>query len=257
MDTANVRMNQPLNYSSKYYEGIQSDSAPSARQVVRLVVDLVRPASIVDVGCGSGAWARAFKEAGVQKILGIDGYYVKDEQLLIDPGEFRRADLSQPLTLPETFDLAVSLEVAEHLPRVRAASFVADLARLSPVVLFSAAVPGQGGTHHINEQWPSYWAEHFAQNNYALFDVIRSKIWGIAEVKWWFRQNILLFVRKGEVNRFPWAANYIRSDAPLDIAHPEAYETAALPSKMSPRMLKEVIRALPTFPAKVRAHMRK
>jgi SAM-dependent methyltransferase len=250
-------MNQPLNYSSKYYEGIQSDSAPSARQVVRIVMELVRPQSIVDVGCGSGAWTRAFKEAGVEKALGIDGFYVKDEQLLIDPKDFRRADLTQPLNLSEKFDLAVSLEVAEHLPGARAASFVSDLSRLSSVIMFSAAVPGQGGTHHINEQWPSYWAEHFWRNDYALFDVIRPKIWRSPEVKWWFRQNILLFMHKSVVDRYAWALNYVRTDAPLDIVHPDAYETAALPAKMSPRMLKEVVRALPTFPAKIRAHMRK
>lgn len=249
-------MNQPLNYSSNYYEGIKSSSAPSARQVVRVVMDLVRPQSIVDVGCGSGAWTRAFKEAGVPKVLGIDGFYVKDEQLLIDPREFKRADLAQPLQLAESFDLAISLEVAEHLPSSRAASFVADLARLSPVIMFSAAVPGQGGTHHINEQWPSYWAAHFSKLDYVWFDVIRPKIWSNPEVKWWFRQNILMFVRKDVVSRHPWAANYIRTDAPLDIVHPEAYETAALPAKMSPRMLKEVARALPTFPGKIREHLK-
>jgi hypothetical protein len=181
---------------------------------------------------------------------------VKDEQLLISPGEFKRADLAQPLQLPETFDLALSLEVAEHLPSSRAASFAADLARLSPVIMFSAAVPGQGGTHHINEQWPSYWAAHFAKLDYVWFDAIRPKIWGNPEVKWWFRQNILMFLHKDAVARHPWAASYVRTDAPLDIVHPEAYETAALPAKMSPRMLKEVARALPTFPAKIRAHLR-
>jgi SAM-dependent methyltransferase len=249
-------MSQPLNYSSNYYEGIKSSSAPSARQVVRVVLELVQPQSVVDVGCGSGAWTRAFKEAGVPKILGIDGFYVKDEQLLISPGEFKRADLSQPLQLGEKFDLALSLEVAEHLPGARAESFVADLARLSPVIMFSAAVPGQGGTHHINEQWPSYWVRHFQKAGYQWFDVIRPKIWGNSEVKWWFRQNILMFLREDVVSRFPWAAGYVRTDAPLDIAHPEAYETAALPAKMSPRMIKEVARALPTFPAKIREHLR-
>lgn len=250
-------MNQPLNYSSKYYEGIQSDSAPSAREVVRLIMELVQPRSVVDVGCGSGAWTRAFKEAGVEKVLGIDGYYVKDEQLLIDPRDFRRADLTQPLQLSDRYDLAVSLEVAEHLPPQRAASFVSDLARLSGVILFSAAVPGQGGTHHINEQWPTYWANHFEVNGYTVFDVVRPRIWNNPQVKWWFRQNILLFLRREEIPRFAWAANYLRTNAPMDIVHPEAYETAALPSKMSPRMLKEVARALPHFPGKIREHLRK
>jgi SAM-dependent methyltransferase len=247
-------MNQPLNYSTDYYSGIQSGSAPSAREVARLIVELTRPASVVDVGCGSGAWTRAFKEAGVAKVLGIDGFYVKDEQLLIDPKEFRRADLSQPLKLDERFDLTVSLEVAEHLPESRAGSFVSDLARLSSVIMFSAAVPGQGGTHHINERWPSYWVPLFQTQGYECFDVVRPKIWNNPQVKWWFRQNIFMFVHRDSVAKFSWAANYIRTDAPLDIVHPEAYETAALPAKMSPRMLKEVARALPSFPAKILRH---
>lgn len=250
-------MNQPLNYSSKYYEGIQSDSAPSAGHVVARIMELIQPRTVVDVGCGSGAWSRAFKTAGASRILGIDGFYVKDEQLLIDPKEFQRADLTQPLRLNETFDLAVSLEVAEHLPPARAESFVADLTALSRVVLFSGAVPGQGGTHHINEQWPSYWEKHFVRAGFKLFDVVRPKIWQNPEVKWWFRQNILLFLHPEAIARFPWAQAYVRGDAPLDIVHPDAYEAAALPSKMSPRMLKEVARALPHFPGKIRQHLRK
>jgi SAM-dependent methyltransferase len=246
-----------LEYSTDYYASIQADSARSAKEVAPLIYDLVQPESLVDVGCGSGTWTRAFKEAGVKKILGIDGHYVRDQQLLIDPSEFQRHDLTQRLQVSGKFDLVVSLEVAEHLPASRAKSFVADLCALGGVVLFSAAVPGQGGTHHINEQWPTYWNAFFAENKFKLFDIIRPLIWQNNNVAWWYRQNMFLFVRQDMFSKFPWTTALPSHAHPLDMVHPQAYVTATVPSAMSPRMIKEVIKALPYFPAKVRKHLRK
>ena len=64
-------------------------------------------------------------------------------------------DLAQPLQIDRRFDLALSLEVAEHLPPECGSEFVQTLTDLSSVILFSAAIPFQGGTDHLNEQWPS------------------------------------------------------------------------------------------------------
>jgi SAM-dependent methyltransferase len=249
-------MSSNLAYSSQYYEGIRSASGRSAHAVVPLVIELTRPQSVVDVGCGSGAWTSAFKEAGVKSVLGIDGFYVKDEQLVIPPENFKRADLTQRLELHQQFDLAVSLEVAEHLPPARAKTFIEDLCRLSPVVLFSGAVPGQGGTHHLNEQWPSYWVKLFQETGYQPFDVIRPKIWNNDQVAWWFRQNILLFLRREVIPTYPWAVSHPKTDVPVDLVHPKAYEAAALPCEMSPRMLKAVAQALPHFPGKIVRHLK-
>jgi|HubBroStandDraft_6_1064221.scaffolds.fasta_scaffold321958_2 SAM-dependent methyltransferase len=166
----------------------------SPRVVVPIVISLVRPRSVVDVGCGAGHWLSEFQRLGVERVLGLDGAYVDPEWLIIPKSLFRAVDLSKPFRLNERFDLAVCLEVAEHLPETAATGLVDSLVNLSPVILFSAAIPMQGGTHHVNEQWPEYWRRLFQKQGYRMLDVIRKEIWKNAEVKFWYRQNTFLFV---------------------------------------------------------------
>ena len=94
------------------------------------------------------------------------------------------------------FDLAICLEVAEHLSPDIGIHLVKLLTNLSDVILFSAAVPHQGGINHINEQWAEYWQEIFAEHGYEYYDVIRPKIWNNKNVKWWYKQNSFLVVKK-------------------------------------------------------------
>jgi SAM-dependent methyltransferase len=171
-----------------------AENRDSAQHVVPLVSSLIHPSSVVDVGCGSGAWLDVFRKHGAGRILGLDGHNVNPAWLCIPEGCFRAVDLSRPFQLAESFDLAISLEVAEHLPKHSAAGFIQSLARLAPVILFSAAVPLQGGTHHVNEQWPAYWRDLFEKNGYRTLDLIRRDIWTRPEIQFWYRQNIFLFV---------------------------------------------------------------
>jgi hypothetical protein len=101
----------------------------------------------------------------------------------------------KPFSLSERFDLAISLEVAEHLPRRSASGFVRSLCQLAPIVLFSAAVPGQGGEHHVNEQWPEYWRQAFANHHFVMFDPFRPLLWHDERVAFYYRQNLFLFIR--------------------------------------------------------------
>jgi SAM-dependent methyltransferase len=145
--------------------------------IVPILLNLTNPHSVIDIGCGTGAWLSVIKKLGITKILGIDGDYIENSSLLIDQNEFFPTDLTQPFYLSETFDLALCLEVAEHLPVQRAQEFVSSLARLSPLIFFSAAVPGQYAPHHINLQWPEYWEKLFADIGYLMLDPIRPLIW--------------------------------------------------------------------------------
>ena len=149
-------------YTDRFYEVDLAGSFRSAQRIVPLLRSLIDPRSVLDVGCGNGAFLKAFSLAGVADILGVDGDYVPRERLLIDMANFRPTDLAKPLALGRRFDLVMSLEVAEHLPAAAAPSFVRSLVEHGDVVFFSAAVPGQRGANHVNEQWPSYWAKLFA-----------------------------------------------------------------------------------------------
>ena len=210
-------------YSDAFFVGQKDLSYQSARQVIPIIRQFVPVGSVCDVGCGVGTWLRAFREAGVQDILGLDGHYV-DKNLLEVPGAvFHEADLRQPLRLDRSFDLAMSIEVAEHLPESRSLSFVEDLTRLAPVVLFSAAIPRQGGTAHINEQWQSHWAAIFAQCGFATCDVLRPIIWDNADIARWYRQNIFLFCRRDFLSEVPRLNNGPDNTLPLSIVHPQQY----------------------------------
>ena len=148
---------EPSLYDRKFYDEHRDDSLRSARVTVPIVLSLVAPSSIVDVGCGTGTWLTVFRENGIEDVVGIDGDYVPRDRLLIPADRFIARDLTKPLLLDRIFDLAVSVEVAEHLPASAADQFVRSLCSLAPSVLFSAAVPGQFGVRHLNPQWPWYW----------------------------------------------------------------------------------------------------
>jgi SAM-dependent methyltransferase len=202
-------------YTRAEFERQRERSAAAARAIVPIVLQLTSARSVVDVGCGVGTWLRAFADSGIDDYLGVDGHYVDGDLLQIPRERFLTADLREPISTGRRFDLACSLEVAEHLPPERAESFVEQLTSLAPAVLFSAAVPGQTGPGHINEQWPEFWSALFERRGYSPVDAIRPAVWGREDIVYWYRQNIIVYMRN---DRLP--ANYARPVF-LDIAHPE------------------------------------
>jgi SAM-dependent methyltransferase len=211
-------MSASTTYDAAFYAAQAEGSLRSAHRVAPIVWRAAKqPQSIIDVGCGVGTWLAAFRALGAQRIVGLDGAYVDRRQLQIDSTDFREVDLNQPVSLSEKFDLAMSLEVAEHLLPERSESFVSDLVRLAPVVLFSAAIPDQAGADHINERWQDEWAALFAEQGYRAVDVVRTEIWNDPGVQPWYAQNALLYV-SDEVDI---AAD---SDLPLRVVHPRLFQ---------------------------------
>ncbi len=198
-------------YSVEYYESIKHGALSSARAVTPLVFGLVRPRSVVDLGCGTGEWLSAFAEHGAGEILGVEQPGFERSLLSVPSESVIEHDLREPFRVDRRFDLAISLEVAEHLPPERGKTFVEDLARLSPVVLFSAAVPGQGGEEHLNERWQSYWAQLFNGVGYEVVDCVRPAVWEDERVEFWYAQNTILYV----------AAERLASDGALKDAKEE------------------------------------
>jgi SAM-dependent methyltransferase len=228
-------------YDKRFFARNDRSSLPSAAIIAPIVYEWLQPASVLDVGGGSGGWTAAFAAAGVRDYLCVDGDYVDQATLRIPADRFRVADLSRPLDLGRRFDLAVCLEVAEHLPQSCAGDLMMSLARHADAVLFSAAIPLQSGTHHVNCQWPAYWAEQFASKGYSCFDCLRFKVWNEPRVAPWYKQNALLYLNSSGLEKLPKDSpiHASRVSAPLAVVHPEihyleleASEVARLPKAM-------------------------
>lgn len=223
-------------YDEDFYRGQREGSGASAAAVLPIVFGLLgAPSSILDVGCGVGTWIAAAAELGVSDAVGVDGDYVDQSKLLISAERFRARDLVEPLRLERKFDLVMSMEVAEHLEPQHADGFIDSLTRHGDTVLFSAAVPGQGGAHHVNEQWPSYWLPKFAERGFVCFDVLRPAIWDDARIESWYRQNLLIFARETPGRRIAAAITRLGFAAMpiLDVVHPELFALARQPSSES------------------------
>jgi SAM-dependent methyltransferase len=186
-------------YTNDFYNSQRFYSRLSGSNVLPLVFKLIKVNSILDVGCGTGEWLKAAKDLGVDNICGLDGHYVDRDLLAIPKENFIDFDLKSPIDLKRKFDLVISMEVAEHLPETVSESFVESLTRHSDFVLFSAAIPKQDGTYHINEQFQDFWVEKFEGHGYLPIDFLRKKLWSKKGIDWWYKQNMILFVKKSVI----------------------------------------------------------
>jgi SAM-dependent methyltransferase len=215
-------MSQFAYYDHLFYEQRITGSLKSAMEIIPLVLKLFPVKSVVDIGCGLGTWLRAFQEYGVSDILGIDGPHIEEPMLEIRKEAFTRADLCTNLHLSRSYDLAISLEVAEHLGEEYATQFINTLTDASEIVLFSAAIPGQSGRGHINLQWQDYWREIFNSFGYTALDAIRPQIWGHPDVDYWYQQNIIIYCSHLMIESNSWIKQTPKTRT-LNMVHPALY----------------------------------
>ena len=217
-------------YSPFFFGDQKAGSLSSARAVLGELFAAMGgvPSQVLDVGCGVGTWLRAAQELGAKTVRGLDGEWVPRNELEISPEAFTSCDLVQSAKLraleglgTKRFDLALSVEVAEHLPGDCAADLVSLLCQYSDLVLFSAAVPYQGGVNHVNEQWPSYWSSLFSKCGYVCFDFLRPRVWSRPDVDWWYGQNILVFATARA--REQLQGQFVPVSSPLPLIHPRKY----------------------------------
>jgi glycosyltransferase involved in cell wall biosynthesis/SAM-dependent methyltransferase len=201
---------------------LEADTRRAAVAVVNIIGQWLELHSALDLGCGLGTWLRVLWDGGRREVMGVDIEPVPARDLAISPDQFLVADLGRKLDLHRRFDIVLCLEVAEHLDAVCADMVVENCVRHGDVVLFSAAIPGQQGVHHVNEQLPQYWAEKFRRHGFATLDLIRPLIWDDAQIPVWYRQNILLMAKEDSC---PFATLLARvpptRDHPLALAHPD------------------------------------
>lgn len=209
-------------YDQSFFEEQIDGSALSAKAVVPVIMSLRSGAkSVVDIGCGTGTWLREYAAQGMNEILGIDGSDPPDDLRQIDRTLMIKHDLSKPLQIHRHFDIAQSLEVAEHLDPSLAHFLVDTLTELSDFIVFGAAIPGQGGVNHVNEQWQSFWIEKFERRGYVALDALRPRIWNSSDVCWWYAQNTFIFINERNLELLADVRKRVAGPMlPIDVVHP-------------------------------------
>jgi len=215
-----------MSFDEAIYEITREGCKRSAAAVVPIVYELVKPRSVMDVGGGEGWWARAFVEAGTSQALVLDaslGELGTEETIGNGVLSRRYFDLEGDESLADfgTCDLAVCLEVAEHLTEIHAPRLIGGLCMLAPIVLFSAAIPGQGGYGHVNEQWPGYWAGMFGECGYGVSDALRWAIWNDERIEPWYRQNLLLCA--SPMRLAETVGGLMPDSTPRAVVHPDVF----------------------------------
>jgi SAM-dependent methyltransferase len=196
-----------------YEHFVEIHNTKDAEAFIPILSKYIQPNSVLDIGCGTGTWLKVFQDKGINDIVGVDGSNLDKSRLAIPLNHFIQHNLMQPLNLKRKFDLVICLEVAEHLPAESADNIIDTLIAHSDNILFSAALPMQGGQNHLNEQPFEYWVEKFNSRGYIVKDIFRDLIWNNSNIGWWYRQNMFLVSKTNE----------LKQKKINDYYHPEAY----------------------------------
>ena len=212
-------MHKSKTYEKSYFSRRKNLSYSSAQEILGVVGGFYPFSSAVDFGCGTGTWLKVCMELGCHTVQGFDGF--ADPASLSIPTEcFSQKLLGGYIDLAKAYDLAICLEAAEHVEEKFSDSIVENLTKASKVILFSAALSGQGGTNHINEQPPEFWQKKFKDHRYTQFDIIRPIIWDEPAVAWWYKQNTFLYVHETSIESFV-SLDHSSTLAQKHIVHPE------------------------------------
>lgn len=201
-------------YDNAFYLHQSPGSYKTAQAFFKYLFNFYKPNSLIDFGAGLGTWLQAAQELGVEHLQAIEGEWVKPK-VQNSNLNYTFHDMQKSYKTEQKFDLAMSLEVAEHLSLERADSFIGDICQTANLVMFGAAMKHQGGQGHINEQNQSYWIKLFRIRNYECLDIFRTPFWFRNELEPWYIQNTFLFIKKGDSRR-----DLFINDPLYDVHHP-------------------------------------
>ena len=192
-----MKKQETVFYDDDFYSDRNKETEYSSKAILCIIKEFFGSiGSVADFG-GVGTFLKtAHGVFGINwdHIALFEGDYIKTQWLQVPYSCYNPVNLEERIMTDRKYDLCICLEVAEHLSEKRANSFVADLCEISDLILFSAAVKGQGGIHHVNEQELKYWIDKFSILNYRAFDIIRPRIQYDEKILWWYRQNCIVFI---------------------------------------------------------------
>ncbi len=144
-------------YSLNYYKQINEEEGEQARRLADILIWKYDPQSVIDIGCATGLYLKPFLDLGI-KVTGVDNapHAISDKVLQIPRQAILLRDITKQ-SIKKRADLAICLEVLEHIPAQGAPAAITHLIETSDTIIFSAAQPGQGGEGHINCQPKEYW----------------------------------------------------------------------------------------------------
>jgi SAM-dependent methyltransferase len=191
-------------YDADYFHRmIEMPARRSSPVMAASIVRDLHPQRVIDVGCGTGALLEALRAQGCQ-VSGLEHSQAALEYCRSRGLDVREFDLEQDSFAAgdqKNWDVVVSMEVAEHLPQAVDERYLELLTSLGPVIVFTAATPGQGGHDHINEQPHEYWLEKFERRgfrrNAPLSDSWRNEWQASGQVQDWYCRNIMVLERAG------------------------------------------------------------
>lgn len=196
------------------HRGRINGAVRAAQSIIPLLYGLFKPTSVLDLGCGDGAFSLEFIQRGC-KVRAFD----KSKPALLPSDAWDSIELTAPYNFTAFYDLALCLEVAEHLPAGRVTTeLIRNLCSAAPVVVFSAAIPLQGGSGHVNEHWQSHWADLFAAHHYLPCAVIRDYLWSLPDVPPWYAQNTLVYAKAATLDFYQ-----LKPCSRLDVVHPNTW----------------------------------
>lgn len=181
--------------SVPYHHDSSIHNFKAAEIVIPYLLSKININSVLDIGCGTGTWLKVASDNGISDYLGVDGDWVIKNSLQIPNSNFKAVNLNVPLNVGRKFDLIICLEVGEHLNKDASTILVDSITRHGDHVLFSAAIPEQGGQNHINEQNFDFWKSIFNAHGYKYYDIFRPVFWNEKNIEWWYKQNMFLISR--------------------------------------------------------------
>lgn len=209
-------------YNDKFYEYNIKSSSTSAEVIYPIIQSNFSPKSVIDFGCGRGTWLNVALKQGARKAVGLDGAWNADKQIN-QSIQFRELKDHSSIS-GEKYDIAISLEVFEHLSTNMCDDLIETMTGCSDVIVFSAAFVDQRGTDHINEQYPSFWAKKFRKKGFYACDIFRPTIWGNSGIDPCYQQNMFLYINKASSQYESYLQKHkLKNLSFMDCMHPEIY----------------------------------